>query len=655
VALVTDSSEPGQQGSGFGQLIAGGTSTFALGSGGAFSGSVADLPGGTYDVWASYSGDGTNAPSTSAKTQITVSPEASSVYFNLLNAVSTSSGTLGISPGATGIPYGTQGTLDAEVAPTTYYNTCLNVSSPPSTCASTAFTAPTGTVTFTDNSTAINVAPINVEGDAEFNAPFSIGTHTVSASYSGDGSYNSSTSSSVAFTVVQDTPNVFAGAANGSQTLQNTFIGGQPTVFYVVVENSANYQNESNYGTAITTPVSAPTGTVTVTGLPSGSTSGTQTLVASVDPSDGLPAGIVQFTIPANACTGSCSYNLTIAYSGDTNYVALTGNNALTGTINIAPPTPSSLISTTITGMLSSTSITPNQSVTVTGTVTGASGSTAPTGLVYVYPDGTSTTAFALVPGSGKSSTFSGTLTSQVLVQGGNLITLFYDGDNNFNSSSVLLNSGNPVNTPLSDFALGASNAVVSVSVNGTNKLTTSATSTIYVTPTNGFSGTVNLSVPSACGTGLTCSLSASSVALSYSNTASLPVQTGPNNRRWNLLATGGGAALACVLLLAIPARRRAWRNLLSLVVFICIAGFGIGCGSSGGGGGGGCTLGPTLCGGGGGGGGTPGTATNATQSVTLTVTAAAGATVGLHGITVTASSAATSQIHTLGVITQVE
>jgi subtilase family serine protease len=655
VALMTDSSEAGQQGSGFGQLLAGGTSTFPLGSGGAFSGSVADLPGGTYDVWASYSGDGTNAASTSAKAQITVSPEASSVYFNLLNAVSTSSSSLGISPGSTGVPYGTQGTLDAEVAPTTYYNTCLNVSSPPSTCASTAFTSPTGTVTFTDNSTAINAAPINVEGDAEFNAPFSIGTHTVSASYSGDSSYNASTSSSIAFTITQDTPNVFAGAANGSQTLQNTFIGGQPTIFYVLVENSANYSNEITYSSAITTPVSAPSGTVTVTGLPSGTTSGTQTLVASVDPYDGLPAGVVQFTIPANACSSTCNYNIGISYSGDTNYVALTGSNALAGSISIVPPSPATLIPTTITGNLSSTSITPNQSITVSGTVTGATGTTAPTGSVYVYPDGDSTTAFALVPGSGATSTYSGTLTSQVLVQGGNLLAMYYTGDSTHNSSSVLVNSGNPINTPLSDFSLGASNAVVSVSLNGTNKLTTSATSTIYITPTNGFSGTVNLSVPSTCGAGLTCSLSASSVSLSYSNTASVPIQNAPLTQRWRLLATGGGAALAGVLLLTIPARRRAWRNLLSLLVFACLAGFGIGCGSSGGGGGGGCTLGPTLCGGGGGGGGTPGTATNPSQSVTLTVTAAAGATAGLHGVTVTANSTATSQIHTLGIITQVE
>lgn len=650
VALMTDSSEPGQQGANFGQVLSGASSTFALSSG-SFSGSVSDLPGGTYDVWASYSGDGTNGPSTSGKTQITVSPEASSVDFGILNAVTTTSGSAGIASGAS-VPYGTQGTLSAQVVPTTYYNSCINTSSPPSSCSTTAYTPPTGSVTFSDNGNTINSAPINVEGDAEFNAPFSIGTHKVNASYSGDASYNSSTASSISFTVTQDTPNVFAGAANGSTTLQNTFIGGQATIFYVIVENSANYQNESTYSTYITSPVTAPTGTVTVTGLPSGSTSSQQTLVASVDPSDGLPAGVVQYTIPANACSSTCTYNLTITYTGDTNYTALTGSNSLSGSITIAPA--SGLQKSTITGSLSGTSITPNQSVTVSGTVTGQ-GSVVPTGYVYIYTDGTGTTAFPLTASGSDTATFSGTVTSQVLVQGGNIVSLYYTGDNTYNSSSVLLNSGNSIATPGSDFAVGASNGVVAVSANGKNSLSTSATSTIYLTPTNGFSGTVNLSVPSNCGVaaGLTCSLSASSVSLSYSNTASLTLPNRPaqKGRPWNLLATGGGAALACVLLLAVPARRRAWRNILSLVLFACVAGFGLGCGGgSGGGGGGGCQV---NCGGGGG--GTTGTATNPSQSVTLTVTAAAGAPVGLHGVAVTATSSSTQQIHTVGILAQVE
>ena len=638
VALMTNSSEPANQGAGFGTAFAGSPSTFAVGTSGAYTGSVQDLPGGTYDIWGSYSGDGTNGSSTSPKTSITVTPEASSIYFNLLNSASTTSGSLGISPGTTTVPYGTQGTMDADVFPTTYYNNCITPANPASSCGTTAYTPPTGTVTFTDNSTTVNTAAVNTEGDAEFNAPFSIGTHTVSASYSGDNSYNKSSASSIGFTVVQDVPNIFAGAANGSTT-SNTFYGGQATVFYVLVENSANYTNESTYGIESTTPVAPPTGTVTVTGLPSGSSSGTATLVASVDPTDGLPAGVVQFTIPANACSGTCNYNLTISYSGDTNYTALTGGNAAAGTITIAPPTPTTLLTSTIAITNVTGTITPNSTMTVTGTVTGVSGKGAPSGTVYVYPNGTSTNSFNLVQGSGDTSTFTGTLTSQGLTQGGNILTLYYTGDTVYNSSSVVVNSGTAISTPQSDFALTAASGTVPVAAGATG------TTTVYVTPTNGFSGTVTLGCAvQGTPTGVSCTVSPGSVTLSYSSTASL----GPDRHRWNLLATGGGAALACVLLFTIPARRRAWRNLLSFVILACIAGFGLGCGSSGG------TTGCLTNCGGGGGGGTPGTATNPSQPVTVTITATSGAAPGNYTATVT-GTAPTDLVHTIGVVAQVQ
>ncbi len=639
VALMTNSSEPANQGAGFGAAFAGAASTFAVGANGAYSGSVQDLPGGTYDIWGSYSGDGTNGSSTSAPTSITVTPEASSVYFNLLNSASTTSGSLGISPGTTTVPYGTQGTMDADIFPTTYYTNCVNVTTAAASCSSTTYTPPTGTVTFTDNSTTVNTAAVNTEGDAEFNAPYSIGTHTVSASYSGDNSYNKSTSSSVAFTVVQDQPNLYAGAANGSATLTNTFIGGQPTVFYVLMENSANSSTESSNGIESTTPVVPPTGTVTVTGLPSGSSSGSATLVGSVDPTDGLPAGVAQFTIPASACSSNCSYTLNISYGGDTNYTSVSGS----GTISIVPASPSTLLTSTVAVTNVTGTITPNSTMTVTGTVTGQAGHNPPTGAVYVYPNGDATTSVNLVPGSGDTSNFTITLTSQVLTQGGNILTLYYTGDTVYNSSSVVVNSGTAIPTPLSDFTLTAASATVPVAAGSTG------TTTVYATPTNGFSGTVTLGCAvQGTPTGVSCSVSPGSVALTYSATASLTHE----HERWNLVATGGGALLACVLLFTIPARRRAWRNLLSLVVFACIAGFGIGCGSSSGGngGGGGCLL---NCGGSGGG-GTPGTATNPSQAVTVTITAASGATAGNYTATIT-GTAPTDLVHTVGVVAQVQ
>lgn len=663
VALMTDSAETGQQSANLGQVLAGSASTFPVGAGGTYSGSLSDLPGGTYDIWGHYSGDGTNGQSDSAKTQITVNPEASSIAFSLTNAsVTTSAPVAPIKSGAT-VSYGTQGTLTAQVVPSTYYTTCISVTSPPSSCKTTTYTPPTGTVAFTDNSTTINTGAINVEGDAEFNAPFSVGTHSVTASYSGDNSYNKATASAIGFTVTQNTPNLYVGAANQNTQVSNSFtlVGGQPTVFYVLVENSANTPSTSTSATAaMAVPVAAPTGTITVTGpsamVPNGTA--TITLVPEIDPSSSQPAGVAQVTFPANVAAGN--YNLTISYSGDTNYTALTGSNAATGTIAFQS---TSLLASTMNANLSGTSITPVQSVAVSGSIAGQSGHPAPTGAIYVFFNGNWITDYPVIPGSGSSSTFAGNLTSQVLAQGSNIITLFYAGDTVYNSNSFLLNSGNAIATPGSDFALTASSGLVAVSASGKNNLSTTSTTTLYLTPTNGFSGTVNLSVPANCGvaSGLTCSLSQSSVSLTYGNTANAT----PHGDRLRLLLGGGGATLACVLLLTIPARRRAWRNMLGMIAFVCIAGFTLGCGGGGGGSGSGaCTLGPVCnggsgSGGSGGSGGTggntgAGTATNPAQSVTLTVTAASGVAVGHYGVTVTATSS-TSQAHTIGIVAQVE
>jgi hypothetical protein len=196
VALMTDSTEQVNQG----------VTGFTL-SGGAYSGSLNYLPGGSYNVWAQYGGDPYNALSNSAKTPVTVSPEASSTLSLVL--APTSNGLTYLNSGAGNIPYGTQLSLSAMPAPTAQFTAFENCQiGTATTCPS--FQVPTGTVVFKDGSTTLNTAPVNVEGEAEYTPPtsFNAGTHTVTAVYSGDNSYNASSGSSVTFSVVQSTPNV---------------------------------------------------------------------------------------------------------------------------------------------------------------------------------------------------------------------------------------------------------------------------------------------------------------------------------------------------------------------------------------------------------------------------------------------------------------
>lgn len=357
VALITDNTEQSQQGA----------TKFTLSSG-AYSGTTANLPGGTYNVWTQYSGDATNAMSTSPKQQITVAPETSAIDFNIF--AGSSYYTPSKLPTAQ-VDYGTQFLLSALVAPSTQAANLQNCLVNGGTiCSSVIFTAPTGTVTFADNSSTLNIAAINSEGDAEYNAPFTVGAHSVTAAYAGDKSYNASTSGPITFTVVKDTP-ALQLSASALSTVNNQTSGivgsNQPLVLTVQVINGAQ-NSAATSNTLFPVPVAPPTGTVTVSGLPSGVQT-SATLIPGVDPASqgGIQAveGVANFTVPAGTAAGT--YNVTFNYSGDSNY----NSKSAPFTIPIVTTTGKGLAAT-ITGSISGTSTTPTATLTISGTVTGS-------------------------------------------------------------------------------------------------------------------------------------------------------------------------------------------------------------------------------------------------------------------------------------------
>lgn len=512
VALMTDSTEGGQQGQGLATLLNGNKSVFPL-SNGSFSSSVNYLPGGIYNIWGQYGGDSSNNLSTSQKTQITVSPENSSIYFNLFSPGGT------IPSGTANIDYGTQILLSAQVVPSSQLTAVQNCQTGTSACPT--FTSPTGTVAFADGATPINTAAINAEGDAEYNAPFALGSHSVTASYAGDNSYNKSTASAVTFTVVKDTPQINLSAAN--QTSNGQYITGQTTAFNIQVANGATVSSANpNQSIVFPSHVAPPTGTVTVSGFPSGvPTSGT--LTAAVDPAYQAVEGVVTLSAPASTPSGN--YNVTINYSGDANY----NPTSASGQIQIVSNSGGLASSTTATV---SGTISPATSITVTGTVTGQSGHAAPTGGILVYSSGYIATEIPIVPGSGDSSTFSFALNSQTLFQGANFVTLQYTGDNNYYSSAYQLAS--PVSSPLSDFSMVPIGYIVGLPAGG------SGSDLIDLTSVNGFAGTVTFTctVPS----GINCA-NISPVTLTSGGTTSFNVNlTAPTstiNGTYNVLITG--------------------------------------------------------------------------------------------------------------------
>src|ERR1019366_3189018 len=158
---------------------------------------------------------------------------------------------------------------------------------------------------------------------------------------------------------------------------------------------------------------------------------------------------------------------------------------------------------------------------------------------------------------------------------------------------------------------------------------TTGNTSTITVTPAGGFTGSVSLTAAitsSPAGAQYPPSLSFGStspvsITGTTAGTATLTINTmAPSSASLLLPKRPGGswyvagsATLACLLLFGIPGRRRRWRTMLGMLLFlVALTGSVLACGGGGGGSGGG--------GRGGGGSSNPGT-TAGTYTVTVTGT----------------------------------
>jgi hypothetical protein len=126
---------------------------------------------------------------------------------------------------------------------------------------------------------------------------------------------------------------------------------------------------------------------------------------------------------------------------------------------------------------------------------------------------------------------------------------------------------------------------------------TTGNTSTISVTPSNGFTGTVNLSCvvttslsnpvfPPACSIPSSVAITGAAAAtatLTITTTASQSPACGSVSRMQRGVPwyAGGGAVLACVMLFGIPARRRSWLAMLGILLLVAFGSGVLACGHS--------------------------------------------------------------------------
>lgn len=321
--------------------LSGGTATLTAPSTIAFA-----LPGGSYNLKAHYAGDGTFAPSDDATgVPVTVTKENSGLLYEIITFDS-----LGniLNPNATAVTYGSAYILRMDI---------LNHTGTASTCqplvqngasAGCAFDA-TGAVTITDsvNGGAANPLPggpfsINSFGHAE-DQPIQLpgGTNALSATYSGDVSYNAVTTAVTDTITVTPaaTTNVLTPAANPVQANQAT------TLTVLLSTNSFSAQG--------------PTGNVTFK-------DGTTTIGTA----SAVQAGATTTAFASATATLSTTFttlgthSLTAAYAGDGNYSASTSTAV---TVTVTSPGSFTFSSTALT-LNSMTGASASSTITLTPT-----------------------------------------------------------------------------------------------------------------------------------------------------------------------------------------------------------------------------------------------------------------------------------------------
>lgn len=246
---------------------------------------------------------------------------------------------------------------------------------------------PTGTVTFKDGTTTLGTATLS-GGTGTFNtSALVVGSHSITAVYSGDSTFTSSASPALGQTINKDGSSAAVSSSIGSAVF------GQSVTFTATIGAAA-----PGSGT--------PTGTVTFK-------DGTTTLGTAT-----LAGGAATFTTSALAVG---SHSITAVYGGDANFGAST-SGALGQAVN------QDNSAATVVSSANPTSF--GQSVTFTATISAAApGAGTPTGTV-TFKDGTTTL------GTGNLAGGAASFTTSSLAAGGHSITAVYGGDANFIAST---------------------------------------------------------------------------------------------------------------------------------------------------------------------------------------------------------------------------
>ena len=489
------------------------------------------VPGGTYNVTARYSGDGTYYSSSSAPAQVTVTPEPSQTYLGALGG-----GSFNLTPSS--ITYDEPLHLGFVVAGNSGFGypsgtlTLQEDGQSVSTVLADGMTPSPVTLNYGEDSPLLTgtSATASQASTISYLQPGSaVGSHQLVASYPGDNSFSSSTSNAYSLTVTKAT-SVIADFFPSGTPVANVpiMVGGQVAL--------SNYC--APYG-----------GAITITDITSGTpiVLGSGTLVPLYCDSYNFP-----ITFPASG-----TRTIRVDYSGDNNvnpsfaiYNQFPVATNVSASVSLSADLPTAAAGTAVT--LTAIVTSDNQLYTPTGTVT--------------FLDGTAVLGTAALDATGTA-----VFVTQTLSGGQHSITASYPG-NAITTAAV----SSPITEAILDYIFQALPG--SLTIQGGQ----SGTATLNVIPLGGYSQAVQFS----CGSlpaGVNCVFSQSSVTPDgiHPSTATLTIKTsvliGSRTGNGAFLALSATVLLGGVLLMPFGKRRRINLALPGMLLLLAI---GIGCGA---------------------------------------------------------------------------
>jgi hypothetical protein len=309
----------------------------------------------------------------------------------------------------------------------------------------TGTTIPGGTVTFTATPNGGSAGPISgcsgvtltAGGTATCSgAPLTAGSYAINASYTGDGNFGSSNTTSAASQTVNK------GTTSVGVTSSSPLVSGTPT-------SSVN-QNVTFTATITPTPSGsiALNGNVSFTDTPSGKSA------AAITNCSNLGLTVTGGVTTATCTTGTLilgSHSIKATYASDSNYTGNTGTVAqsvIAATSNITVTSSSPLVSNVPTSSV-------NQTVIFTANIPVPSGNTMLSGTVS-FKDGTTAIANCqnVTPQATQSTNWVANCTDPSLTAGSHTITASYGGDSSFTVSPGTLTQA--VNLATTSLALNA-------------------------------------------------------------------------------------------------------------------------------------------------------------------------------------------------------